>query len=179
MPGDPLLIARPIGPVVDTTNGAWGVATATFTSDRSHRYRLSRIWDPMLPRVNFVMCNPSTADALVLDPTVRRCMGFAVAWGMGSCEVTNIFALRSTDPSALYANSDPIGPDNDTAILSAAAGADLVVAAWGVHGAHRDRGLHVRGLLAEIELSVLRTTKGGHPNHPLYLPHYLSPYPWA
>lgn len=177
---DERIAAQSGGPVVDTTSGHWGAATASFNTSRTHRYRLSRIWDPAAPRVNFVMLNPSTADAFTLDPTVRRCAGYAQQWGMGALEVTNIFALRSTDPRALYQEPDPVGTGNDTAILAAAGDAQIVIAAWGTHGQLNGRGEAVRALLADagIELQHLRITKHGHPAHPLYLPGDLTPQRW-
>jgi hypothetical protein len=166
--------------VVDTEVGAWGQASATFDRTRRYRYHLSRVWDREGPRINFLMLNPSTADALVVDPTVRRCLGFAKKWGAGSLEVTNIFALRATDPKELRRVVDPVGPANDEAIVESALMADLVVAAWGVHGVYLDREAHVRSLLtkAGVEVSVLQVTKDGHPGHPLYVAGDTRPVPW-
>jgi hypothetical protein len=170
-------MARRPAIITETASGEWGAASATFSADRVFRYTLTRTWDPDGPVVNFLMLNPSTADAFVLDPTNRRCVGFARAWGYGAIVTTNIFALRSTDPKGLRDVADPVGPGNDTAILNAARSADLVVAAWGNHGALLDRGQQVQGLLelAGIDLHQLRRTGSGHPSHPLYLPGDLVP----
>jgi hypothetical protein len=177
---DPVIAAVPCGPVVDTDAGRWGLATASFSADRTYRFRLSRVWDPAGPRLHFCMLNPSTADAFVLDPTVRRCVGFARAWGYGALEVTNVFALRSTDPSVLYGHHDPVGHGNDDAIRAAAAAAALTVAAWGVHATLADRNRAVLELLAATGATVvaLRVTKDGHPGHPLYVPAAVTPLPW-
>jgi hypothetical protein len=177
---DAVLAEAPVGPVVDAASGKWGLATATFSADRLHRFRLSRIWDAAGARVNFLMLNPSTADAFELDPTVRRCIGFAQAWGAGALEVTNAYALRSTQPSGLRAVPDPVGAGNDDAIVAAARAADIVVAAWGVHATYLGRGAHVRALLADagVELMYLRLTKDGHPGHPLYVPASTVPASW-
>lgn len=176
---DPVLAARPVGTEIDTARGPWGLATATFDRTRRYRFRLSRVWDPGRPRVCFVMLNPSTADALVLDPTVRRCAGYAQDWGFGAFEVTNVFALRSTDPTALRQVEDPVGPGNDDAILTAALAADRVICAWGTHATHRGRHTEVNGLLrgAGVTTEVLRLTKEGLPGHPLYLPRSATPIP--
>lgn len=56
-----------------------------------------------------------------------------------------------------------------SALTDAAAGADLIVCGWGVHGAFRGRGAHVRALLAGRSLHCLALTKAGEPGHPLYL----------
>jgi hypothetical protein len=163
--------------VTETASGEWGEASATFSADRRYRYTLTRVWDVDAPVVNFLMLNPSTADAFVLDPTNRRCVGFASAWGFGSMVTTNLFALRSTDPKGLRTVIDPIGCGNDEAIAAAAGAADLVLAAWGNHGSLLDRGRQVAGSLrsAGIELHQLRPTTAGHPGHPLYLPGDLTP----
>lgn len=173
-------IGRPAGWLVDTAEGAWGRATAAFSPCRTWRYRLSRVWDVSLPRVNWLMLNPSTADAFDVDPTVRRTLGFADAWGFGAVEVTNVFALRSTDPKGLRQVVDPVGPANDTALLAAARAADLVVAGWGVHATLNDRERHVVELFADagIVLHAVRVTKDGHPGHPLYVRSSARPLPW-
>ncbi|MES2137565.1 MAG: DUF1643 domain-containing protein [Pseudomonadota bacterium] len=57
--------------------------------------------------VAFVMLNPSTADAVQDDPTIRRCIGFAKAWGKGGIVVINLFAFRATNPKDMLAAADP------------------------------------------------------------------------
>lgn len=170
-------MARRTVVITETASGEWGAASATFSADRVFRYTLTRTWDPDGPVVNFLMLNPSTADAFALDPTNRRCVGFAQVWGFGRLVTTNIFALRSTDPKGLRDAADPVGPRNDTIILDAARSADLVVAAWGNHGAFLDRGAQVAGILHAEGLTPhhLRLTSAGHPAHPLYLPGDLRP----
>lgn len=122
--------------------------------------------------VAFVMLNPSTADAMTNDATIRRCIGFAKRWWCGSLRVANLFALRSTDPEALKTADDPIGPENDAAIWSLCSDADRVVLAWGAHGTLRGRGEAVRRDLIARGKKVyhLGLTKDGEPRHPLYLP---------
>lgn len=148
------------------------VGTATFSECGTYRYDLTRTWDSG-PRALFIMLNPSTATAEVLDPTVRRCLGFSRAWGMGSLVVLNLFALRSTDPKALLTHPDPVGPENDATIRRyvEAQGDMPVVAAWGVHGTLGERDEQVRQLVADAGVTVLclGRTRGGHPRHPLYL----------
>ncbi len=143
----------------------------------SYRYTLSRTWDARLGECLFVMLNPSTANALDDDPTIRRCVGYARAWGFGTLTVVNLFALRATDPKALYSHPDPVGSENDAVILAAAGRSHQVVAGWGAHGGHLDRGAAVARLLAAAGCVVrcLGTTGKGHPLHPLYLKADLQP----
>lgn len=177
---DPVLRRRPIGEVIETGVSAAGLGTATYDAGRRYRYRLSRVWDPTRPRCCFVMLNPSTADALRLDPTLRRCVGFARGWACGAVEVVNVFAYRATDPAELRRAEVPVGPGNDEAILAAAGSADLVVAAWGAAAALGGRAEVVRRRLAAagIELSALRLTRDGAPGHPLYVPAGVMPRRW-
>lgn len=147
---------------------------AGFSRCGLYRYSLTRVWDEALPRVCFCMLNPSTADAEVNDPTVRRCVGFALDRGFGSLDVVNIFALRSTDPAGLRRVGDPVGPRNDAAIVRAVARASLVVAAWGNHGELLGRGRAVESILKRATpdpcgLRHFGRTAAGEPRHPLYL----------
>jgi len=145
---------------------------ATFSRDRRYRYRLWRRWDRSRPAVAFVMLNPSTADARRDDPTIRRCIGFARAWGFGGVDVVNLFAYRATDPRELLRVADPVGPRNSRHIQRAGLGAALVVIAWGAHPSAARR--------APISLPRARClglTRTGQPRHPLYLRRDARPVP--
>ena len=149
---------------------------AVFSECRRWRYLLWRQWDKALPVANFLMLNPSTADESKLDPTCSRARAYAEAWGYGALIVTNVFGWRSTDPKALLHVRDPVGKGNDAAILRAARESDLVVCAWGNHGASRTR--RMRELLSGIPLNALKLTGAGEPGHPLYLKKSLRAAPW-
>lgn len=161
-------------------------ATATFSPDGRYRYTLTREWNRSLPRILWIMLNPSTATEFVLDPTIKRCVSFSGRWGYGSLDVVNLFALRATDPAELRTVEDPVGPGNDEAIRGALGRAAFVVAAWGTKGAYADRNKAVvrlllhksasgpRGLEA-VGLHCLSVTADGHPEHPLYVPGATSP----
>jgi hypothetical protein len=141
-----------------------------------YRYSLWRQWTPG-PMVMFVGLNPSTADTTLDDPTIRRCIGFARAWGYCGLMMTNLFAWRSTDPRGMLEADDPTGPDNNRVLLNAHAKAAVTIAAWGVHGTHGGRHNAVRDMLPRLH--YLRLTKDGHPGHPLYLPASLQPMEWV
>lgn len=153
---------------------------AHFSPDRVYRYGLTRQWGPQ-GMVLFICLNPSTADAIMDDPTVRRCIAFARAWGYGGLYVLNLFAFRSTDPKALRRTSDPIGPQNDHALSTYAEFSSLHVAGWGVHGDLLGRGNAVKELLVAqgYRLHHLGLTQGGCPRHPLYLAKSTKPEVWA
>jgi len=156
-------------------------SVALYSDCLCYRYALSRVWDAGGQRVLFVMLNPSTATEVQNDPTVERCERRARALGYGAFRVCNIFAWRATDPRDMRAAPDPVGPDNDAAILEGVAWADTVVCAWGTHGAHMDRGATVARLLRKTEkpLTHLGLTKAGHPKHPLYIAYAVQPMAWT
>jgi hypothetical protein len=43
---------------------------------RKYRYTLTRVWDETKDKVMFIGLNPSTADEIEDDPTIRRCINF-------------------------------------------------------------------------------------------------------
>jgi len=154
---------------------------AVFSFDRVYRYRLERWWQSGnrkgLRCANFIGLNCSTATDTEDDPTIRRCVGFAQDWGYDGYVMTNIFAYRSTDTKGLLAVDDPVGSWNNDAIIQGAWEADIVIAAWGVHGTLHGRGEAVLRMLIDngIKVHCLGVTKAGHPKHPLYLPKTAKP----
>lgn len=178
---------RPVSPVSSVPV----VSSAVVSGCGRYRYWLGRAWSTA-PPVTFVMLNPSTADAHADDPTIRRCVNYARAWGYGGIWVVNLYAWRATDPRDLRTADDPVGPDNNawltwaartttpttaTAATTAttATGAPIV-AAWGAH-ADPERVRTVLGLTGMHRLTALAFTKSGQPRHPLYLPGHLTPVP--
>jgi len=146
---------------MDDINGAM------FSPCRTYRYTLWRWWEDVLPYAMFIGLNPSTADETKDDPTVRRCIRFARDWGYGGLLMTNMFAIRATDPKVMLAHPEPIGPKNDHWLKKTAKDAGIVVAAWGIHGKHMSRDEHILKMLPQVH--HLGLTKAGIPKHPLYL----------
>lgn len=146
-----------------------------------YRYTLTRVWGDG-PHCTYVMLNPSTADAEADDNTIGRCTSFAKRFGFDGYIVVNLFAFRATEPEAMLAAADPVGPDNDAHILGALTGAGRVFAAWGAWGQQKikDRTWAVRLLAARsyVKFDALRLTGKGQPGHPLYLPAVLDPVPY-
>jgi hypothetical protein len=141
-----------------------------LSSCRHYRYCLWREWDAMNSSYAvFVGLNPSTADEVKDDPTIRRCADFARRWGYGALCMVNLFAYRATSPAAMKAHASPIGADNDRWLVDCAKDAGVVVAAWGMHGSHLQRDEAVRRLLPGKLSCLGRTKKKRHPKHPLYV----------
>lgn len=180
-----------------------GSRSATISSCGRYRYALERATGIEGPNVAWLMLNPSTADADLDDPTIRKVVGFSRRAGFGVALVVNLFAWRATDPRDL-ARMLRIGPsrqdvlvrlrtqrdlaegsDNCAAIMQAAAISEAVVCAWGAQPWARGQAARVVGWLRDhpreepIKLLCLGTTKDGDPKHPLmpsYEGHPLVPF---
>lgn len=163
---------------------------AVVSSCGAYRYSLTRGWAASLFARNlglvlFVMLNPSKADGVDDDATIRRCVGFARLWGFTGLHVANLFGWRSTDARALLTVADPVGPYNDSHLVKLASHAGRAVLAWGDHGAAlrriiAPRAERVTALLREslkpgAEIGCLGKCGSGAPRHPVRLP-YSQPF---
>ncbi|HUB98542.1 MAG TPA: DUF1643 domain-containing protein [Solirubrobacterales bacterium] len=131
----------------------------------------------------FMMLNPSTADASVDDPTIRRCIRFTKDWGYKRLAVGNLFAYRATNPMALRELPLEVaaGPDNDQWLASHCEEASTIVCAWGANRIAPYRMPWVEPILAERggDVVCLGTTANGSPRHPLYVPADFEPVPFT
>jgi len=152
-------------------------SSAMLSDDGVYRYSLNRSWDKARPVVIFVMLNPSTADAKVDDPTIRRCIGYAKRWGFGGLFVVNLYALRATDPRELAEHADPVGPLNEVFVRQATKRCDVVVA-WGAHPMAVQRSKTI-DLSRAKSVTCLGVTKSGAPRHPLYVRADREREPWS
>lgn len=154
--------------------------TAWISHCGRYRYTLGREWDPSLPRVCFVMLNPSTADAAIDDPTIRRCIRFARDWGFGSLEVVNLSPVRSPKPEHILTHwpARVHYQTNRGEVKRAAAEAGMTVLAWGAHKIAKLPAMSHGLDLPWDRCKVLGYTKDGSPKHPLYVPANTQPEPW-
>lgn len=156
-----------------------------------YRYRLEREALPLDllggPQrvVVFIGVNPSTADAVADDATVRKWRGFAARWGYTRFVVGNLFAYRATQVAALAAAEDAIGPDCDAHLQTMLREAEIVVPCWGERGKLpprlRSRIDQVWALIraAGRPVHALGITTSGDPKHPLMLGYDTPLVPWS
>lgn len=146
----------------------WIQGDAEFSPCRRYRYTLTRtLRDGNGSTMAVIGLNPSTATETTDDPTVRRCIRFAIREGFGRFVMLNAFGYRATDPTDMKSVRDPVGEGNDDAIRRVVADADLTVFAWGTHGGHMNRHDAILDLVGPQH--CLGVTKAGFPKHPLYL----------
>lgn len=133
----------------------------------------------MTPLVVFIMLNPSTADADHNDPTIAKCIKFAVKFAIRNgwipepadrgalvelvrsyvegvtnpairVAIVNLYAVRATDPDVAFAHPRPIGGlKNDEIIAAIAHKADIAIAAWGADKRSSKRAREVYRLLRD------------------------------
>ncbi len=152
------------------------VGDARFHGERDeYRLWLSRHWgDPDAPYALWIGMNPSTADALVDDPTVAR----EVAYTRDTLKLTryvkaNMLDIRLTDSKELRKLGATARSEmNLPTILSLAEKAERIIVCYGVlhkslqpFAAETVKALEGRG----HKLWCLGTSQAGHPKHPLYL----------
>lgn len=153
---------------------------AVFSDDRKYRYALRRHWDYSNNRfVMFIMLNPSSADEVKNDPTIRRCINYAKSWGYGGLIVCNLFALVATNPKDLFKAHNPTGDQNLWYIRKMSDHVDTIVCAWGNYPIVSKYFKHVGPFdylfFAKDKLHYLELSKHNTPKHPLYLNPTLRP----
>lgn len=140
---------------------------AEFDKDRNYRYALWRIWNEDKPVIMFIGLNPSTANELTNDPTIKRVIKLADHNGYGGFYMMNLFAIISSDPKYLLSCADPLG-QNDHWLDNIAMECDAICFAWGVFRQAKERAALVKTKFPSAY--CLRKTKDGHPWHPLFIP---------
>jgi hypothetical protein len=159
---------------------------AEFSPCGRYRYWLARDWgfrrytDGREPYALWIGMNPSTAEADVDDPTIRREMAFTKAMGLDFYLKVNVMDYRATDPKALLAPGIvPCSDENLNCITGVAPGAARIVLAWGALPkrlqCYADR---VLVALRDKPLFCMGKTASGNPRHPLYLRGDTAPMPF-
>lgn len=145
----------------DNNNGA------EFSKCRRYRYALWRIWDEVKAPVMFIGLNPSTANEATNDPTIRRVIHFAKAWGHGGVYMLNCFPFVSTNPNDLRTEGNQAL--NDHWLYKCAAKSSRIVFAWGAFSVVRDLGrdIELKGMFPQAQALVINAD--GTPRHPLYV----------
>jgi hypothetical protein len=149
--------------------------SAVISSCGHYRYRLERDVGPSGPAVAILGVNPSTADAVIDDPTIRKDVGFGKRLGWSRIIKGNKFAFRSTNVKTLRLLDDPVGPLNDDHLARIMLEADIVVAAWGplakLPKPLRERWRDVVSMASRLgkQLQCFGTAMDGQPRHTLMI----------
>lgn len=144
--------------------------SARFSSCGTYRYVLGRVWNAALPIAAGIGLNPSKASRKIDDPTTSQMVNRFNRLGYGSWFAANLHAAVGTDPECLLAMDDPVGPDNDAAILEVLRDADLKIVFWGRGGALNGRAAAVLAMLEGHELWCLGYNGDSSPRFPRAVP---------
>ncbi len=156
---------------------------AILSDDEQFRYLLTRQTANFRKKKSVLVViglNPSTADAVEDDNTLRRCMGYALSWGLERLWMVNLFALRTKDPEIMKKASDPVGDQTDHYLREAfdqvLVHGGMILVAWGTDGEYKKRDEEVLGLIPPtLKPYCLGITNGGFPRHPLYAEKDITP----
>lgn len=146
-------------------------------SNIKYRYLWGRMWDATLPKITFVLCNPSIADELKIDFTLTKCLNYVVDQNRsekskakyGTIEVVNLYALVTPNPKELWPHKNPVGPENDEYINQSVKNAKTVVLAWGATPNLKMRATAVLDLINQNRNKLYRfasASKNYYPPHP-------------
>lgn len=141
------------------------VAGAEFSPCRNYRYVLWRVWDRSKPKVMFIGLNPSTANEITDDPTIRRVKAMAKNLGFGGVYMVNLFSFVTAYPDELMKCADPVN-ENDVWLQKVAAQCADIIFAWGNFKEAQERAKKVIEMFPIAK--ALHINKNGSPKHPLY-----------
>lgn len=159
--------------------------SAVLSECGKYRFRLEREVGMEGPTFAYFGVNPSTADAMIDDATVRKWTGFTKVYGGRRFIVGNVFAYRATDVRELRSVADHRTADNAAHIQQIAADADILVPCWGaiskVTGDLHHHFVALRDLLRGTGKPVMAfgLTADGSPKHPLMLGYSTQLIDWA
>lgn len=151
---------------------------AVFSACSLYRFWLCREWGVAAPFGLFLLHNPSTADALLMDPTTLVCHNLALQWGWRGFGIVNLNPFIATDIDKVLSPSEMADSDNDRWIRKACSAADVIVLASGEDGyaltLRKLQEQQIRGPFHAID-----RLKGGGFKHPMYsdLKKYPAPQP--
>ena len=120
----------------------------------------------------FIGLNPSTANEISDDPTIRRVTKFARDWGYGGVYMMNLFAYVTPYPIELKKCVDPVG-QNDKYLDAVYYKCDQVVFAWGNFKEATERSAQVIKMFPDA--MCLEKNLNGTPKHPLYVRGDINP----
>lgn len=170
-------------------------STATISTCRNYRYDLIRSTVPGTTVENstqpLLICglNPSTANEIDDDNTIRKEVGFAQRWGCDLLVKVNGLAYRTKSVRVMLdawnSGIDVKGPENDDYIRKwlqfTYSRKGVVLVAWGsglLKYPGRQDELRKMFSRCSVPVECLGINKDGTPGHPLYVPYEKPRIPW-
>ncbi len=160
------------------------IKSANISDCGRYRFKLNRSWVDIFDARRsalWVMLNPSTADANVDDPTMRRVINFSSRDDFTSLTVINLCPYITANPANLKRRTHeelfPMGYFDEIRVKLGEY--DTMICGWGsgaVSMLSRESLISSMSMIRAIALGFdkadvmcLGLSKQGHPRHPLYL----------
>jgi hypothetical protein len=148
------------------------IREAEFSECGKYRYVLSRIWDETKPMAMCIGLNPSTANGVKDDHTIRLLIKYIGQLGFGGFYMCNVYALISSKPEVLTSSPDPVANNahwlNVTAFKS-----QTIIFCWGSFSQAEWRGKQLAKLFPDAK--CFGKTANGSPWHPRHMG-YIKDY---
>lgn len=149
-------------------------ARFTETNLGLHRLILTREWGTCQRLAVCIGLNPSIADHVSDDPTIKAMYGHCDAWDRERLVMINLFTLVATEPKDMLKHHEPEVAGHSEVwqtLFEKPEPKLLVVAAWGAHGVLNDQDKKAMAWLNywNIKPACLGTNANGTPKHPLYI----------
>lgn len=150
--------------------------------DNSARYILGEFGtNPLI----CVGVNPSTATPEKLDPTLRNVKKFAELNNYDGWLMLNLYPQRTTDPNRLHQKRSPELHRQNLQFLQLYLREYKEICIWAAWGTLINKRSYLKDCLDDIVkqigdykskwITIGRTSKEGHPHHPLYVSHAHRP----
>lgn len=137
---------------------------AEFSDCGKYRYYLLRIWDIEKPFALCIGLNPSTANGIDDDPTIRNLCTLLDTYGFGGFYMANLFAVISSDPDYLRSCPDPI-KDNDKWLTYLEGVTNETIFCW---GSFKQAEYRAKKIIQKFpDALCFGKTSAGKPMHPL------------
>lgn len=153
----------------------YNITTCEKSSDNKYRFTLVQKGEKVLLVIGL---NPSTADELKPDQTMRKVMGFAEGHGYDGFVMLNLSAERSTNPADMAQELNTDMHDRNLVAIRQVAGtypvADVLVAFGDNVMTRAYLGKCFKDICAILQTTDRRWwkigvfTKAGNPRHPLH-----------
>jgi hypothetical protein len=135
--------------------------------EENRRYKLLYEWDMNLPKVLFIMFNP-TIRTNPDEPgrTSQRVIKYAKDKGFGGVWIGNLFSYISSNPNSLIDCLEAvIGDKNDAALRQMAGDSAEIIFAWGSFSFAIQRAEEIKKMFPQGK--AISLNKDGSPCHPL------------
>lgn len=137
---------------------------AEFSECGKYRYYLLRFWDIDKPFVLCIGLNPSTANGIDDDPTIRNLSTLLQSYGYGGFYMANLFALISAEPNDIRSCPDPL-KDNDKWLTYLQGTTAETIFCW---GAFKQAEYRAKKIIQRFpDALCFGKTAAGKPMHPL------------